>query len=108
MFITGGSREFLGVGRGPEGRRGERSLAAAARELGGGIGWLVIVESRLALLLVRVQAMQSTMLVLEFCEAQSILQTERNLFRGASRVSSQHNRNRMNRNHWKRSDCRHV
>lgn len=79
MFVAGRSREFLGVGGGPERRGGKGSLAATARELGGRIGWLVILQSRLGLLLVRVQAMQSTMLVLEFCEAQSILQTKRNL-----------------------------
>ena len=78
MFIAGGSRKLLGVGGGPEGRGGEGGLAAAAREFGGGIGRLV-VEGSLALLLVQVQAMQTTMLILEFGEAQSILQTKGNL-----------------------------
>jgi hypothetical protein len=79
MFIAGGSREFLGVGCRSEGRGGEGSLASTAGELRGGVGGFVTVKSRSAILLVRVQAMQSTMLILEFGKTQPILQTEGNL-----------------------------
>jgi hypothetical protein len=79
MFIAGGSRELLGVGCGSEGRGGEGGLATTAGELRGGIGGFVAVGSRPAILLVRVQAMQSTMLIFEFGKTQPILQTQGHL-----------------------------
>lgn len=44
MLVAGRSRELLGVGRGLEGRGGQWGLAAAAREVGRGVGGLVAIQ----------------------------------------------------------------
>lgn len=85
MLVAGRSRKFLGVGRGSKGRGGERGLATAAREVGRGIGGFVAVQKTgLAVLLA--QAMKPAMLVLEFGQAQPILQTQRDLHQRVSQL----------------------
>lgn len=79
MLVPGGSRKFLGIGRCSQGRRRERSLTSAAREVGGGIGWLFKIRTSLGVWKGRSQPMKPAMLVLQFGQAQAVLQTKRDL-----------------------------
>ena len=74
MLVAGRSGELLGIGRGSEGRGGERSFTATAREGRGGVGGLVAIRKTRLAILGCIQPMQTTMLVLEFGEAETILQ----------------------------------
>lgn len=66
MLVAGRSREFLGIGRGLEGRRGQRCLAAAAREVGRGIGRLVAVKETGLGVELTAQTMKPPMLIFQF------------------------------------------
>lgn len=79
MLVAGRSRELLGIGRGFEGRRGQRGLTAAAREVGRGIGRLVAVKETGPGVELTTQSMKPAMLIFQFGQAQSVLETERDL-----------------------------
>lgn len=79
MFVAGRSREFLGVGRGLQRRGGQRGFAAAAREVGRGIGRLVAFQETGLGVELTVQTMKPAMLIFQFGEAEPVLETQGNL-----------------------------
>lgn len=74
MLIWDGSGQLLVEGRGSKSSTSQAGLIAITRKVGG-FGELV------ALILDKIQAMKSAMLILELGQAQSVLQAQGNLWR---------------------------